>query len=427
MNTTPPESAREGTFRSSLRATTLVIALSTAVFVALHWRGIPLSPDGWAYWQAAVSLANGSGYRDFSGGPLTAWPPLYSLYLSLWVRLLGATGLALVVANGVLIVGQSVLWFHTACSVWSDELRGQRERPYTMLAVALYIALYVALTLQAAHSANLGFLCASMMILATWKTSYSLSTQRQSRWLAMAIVAAILSLLAQNVNLAVVAGSASALLITRHNAPRDFAVAAALLIVPVAIWLTVRWYLGQLGSHPVGIGIASFSALQYATQMAFVIGNSIVPSAFGAPFMVSLGLLAWCFWALLAQAKYQYPAAVRFTAAVALISSASTLLLFSLTSVTDPVGQRFIGWLPVLIVPALLIRAGRFTAVVLLIATVFVLTPNVHRLFIFSAIHANQLPRQEKGVLFPISALISPSYTSGSPKQTNRGLLIAPP
>ena len=421
---TTTSSPFEGAFRSNALGTAVVVALSTAVFVALHWRGIPLSPDGWAYWQAAVSLANGSGYRDFSGAPLTAWPPLYSFYLSLWVRVFGATGFALVIANGVLIVGQSVLWLHTVCRIWSVEPKDLS--PYAVLAVALFIALYVPLTLQAAHSANLGFLCVSLMILATWEKSRSISMQSQLRWFTISIVAATLSLLAHNVNLALVAGCTAALLIIRPKTARDFAFAGGLLIVPTAAWLAMRWYLGQLGSHPMGIGIANFSSVQYATQIAFVVGNLMVPSAFRAPFVVSLGLLTWCFWALFAPAKPQHSAAIRFTAGLLLISSAFTLLLFTLTSVADPIGQRFIGWIPILIVPAILIRAARIKAVVLLIATAFVLAPNVHRLVIFSAVHANQLPRQEIGVLFPIGALISPSYTSGPPVQTDRGLLIAP-
>lgn len=419
------QSLSEGTARLRRLVLTLVVTLSTAVFVALHWRGIPLSPDGWAYWQAAVSLANGTGYRDFSGVPLTAWPPLYSFYLSLWVRALGATGLALVVANSVLIVGQSVLWFHTAYRIWSGEPKDQGS--HAMLAVALYIALYVPLTLQAAHSANLGFLCASAMIVATWETSRRRSMQSQSQWLTISIVAAILSLLAHNINLALTASCASALLITRHNTPRDFMFAAGLLIVPVAAWLAVRWYLGQLGSHSVGIGISNFSAIQYAKQMAFVIGNLIVPSAFGAPFLVSSGLLAWCLWALFASEKHQHAGAARFTAVIVLISSGSTLLLFSLTSVTDPIGARFVGWIPILIVPAMLMYAARLGRFALLIATFAVLTPNVHRFVIFSTIHADQRPQKEVGVVFPISAFISPNYTSGAPTQTRRRLLVAPP
>ena len=418
-------STDSGTVRSNLLGTTLVFALSTVVFVALHWRGIPLSPDGWAYWQAAVSLANGSGYRDFSGAPLTAWPPLYSLYLSLWVRLLGATGVALIAANGLLVILQSIVWLLAIRRIWCVE----RERRYmhAALGIAAYIALYVPLTFQAAHSANLGLLCAGVMILATWMTSQSLNKQNQYCWLAISIAAATLSLLSHNVNLALVAGCASALLITRRNSPRDLAVAAGLLIVPIAVWLVVRWYLGQLGSHAVGISIANFSAMQYAVQIAFVVGNLMVPSAFGLPFLVSSGLLAWCFWALLGAAKYQQSPAVRFTAGLVLISSGLTVLLFSLTSVTDPIGQRFVGWIPILIVPAILIRATRLGVAVFLIATACSLTPNIHRFVIFSAIHADLQPQREIGVLFPIEALISPNYTSGGPVQTDRGLLIAPP
>lgn len=415
-------SVAAGSLRSSL---SLALVLSGSTFAALHWRGIPLSPDGWAYWQAAFSLANGAGYRDFSGSLLTAWPPLYPIYLSLWVRVLGATGLALIAANGLLVILQSIVWLLATRRIWYVE----REHRYmhAALGIAAYIALYVPLTFQAAHSANLGLLCAAVMILATWMTSQSLNKQNQYYWLAISITAATLSLLSHNVNLALVAGCASALLITRRNALRDLAVAAGLLIVPIAVWLAVRWYLGQLGSHPVGIGIANFSAMQYVEQMAFVVGNLMVPSAFGLPFLASSGLLAWCVWALLAPTKYQCSPAVRFTAALVLISCGSTLFLFSFTSVTDPIGARFVGWVPVIIVPALFIYASRQSFAALIVVAAISLAPNIHRIAVFAAIHAVPHPTSEIGVLFPIGALISPKYIHGPPVQTNQGLLVAPP
>ena len=167
----------------------LVLVASCATFSALHWRGIPLAPDGWAYWQAAVSIANGSGYRFFSGDPVTAWPPLYSAYLSLWVRLLGSTGIALVLANAALISLQSLAWFHTIRSI----LIGNRplHRELALFAVAIYIALYIPLTFQAAHAANLGFLCTALMMLTVWRAS---QTRTHSYWwiyIFVAIVAAL--------------------------------------------------------------------------------------------------------------------------------------------------------------------------------------------------------------------------------------------
>lgn len=84
--------------------TVIATLVAAALFILLHWQGIGLSGDGWALWQAAVSLGEGHGYRTFSGEPIVSWPPLYSVYLAFWNALLGPTGAGLVVANGVLIV-----------------------------------------------------------------------------------------------------------------------------------------------------------------------------------------------------------------------------------------------------------------------------------------------------------------------------------
>src|SRR5262245_48546051 len=91
--------------------TILAAGFVTAVLYAINHRaGIGLEPDGWASWQGAVSINDGLGYRYFSGNEIVAWPPLYSFYLAAWISLLGPTGLGLIIANGVLITAQSMVW-----------------------------------------------------------------------------------------------------------------------------------------------------------------------------------------------------------------------------------------------------------------------------------------------------------------------------
>ena len=95
-----------------------VIALSALAL--LNCRGIDLTPDGWAYWQGAVSLVEGKGYRYFSGNPIVAWPPLYSLYLAAWILVTGPTGLGLVIGNAFLISIQAWLWCYVLLTIWCD-------------------------------------------------------------------------------------------------------------------------------------------------------------------------------------------------------------------------------------------------------------------------------------------------------------------
>lgn len=402
-----------------------VAALSTALFALLHWRGIPLSPDGWAYWQAAVGIANGAGYRDFSGNALIAWPPLYSIYLSLWVRLMGATGLALVMANGALIVLQSVAWF-VAMRRILGVARVARPAPVNA-AIALYVGIYVPLTFQAAHANNLGFLFACLLLHTTWQSFLAQTSERRTAWLLASIAAATLALLSHNINLAFVATCAFVLLLLQHQSRRDYFSAAQLFLIPVAIWLLVRWHLGQLGSHPVGAGLAQFGPFQYLIQTAAVIGNLVVPSVFGAPLFVSIALFAWCIWISVFRSQSKRAASTRFVVGIVVGNCALLILMFSVTSVTDPIGARFVGWVPLIVVPAILINVSRMGLAALIAATCLVLAPNIHRLIVFATIHADLGRQKEIGVLFPIGALISPTYTSGPAVETNRGLLIAPP
>jgi len=403
----------------------LVVAVSSATFSVLHWRGIPLSPDSWAYWQAAVSIANGSGYRFFSGDPVTAWPPLYSAYLSLWVRALGSTGVALVLANAVLISLQSLAWFHTVRSIWIGN-RNMYRTP-ALFAVALYIGLFVPLTLQAAHAANLGFLCTAVMMFYVWRANQA---STDSRWWICIVAAAFsgtLALLSHNANLAFVVGCPMALLLLRHSSWRDIFGVASLVVLPTLIWLTVRWQLGQSDSHPVGLSVASFGLWQYLSQAVIVVGNLIVPSIFGAATFMGILVFAWCGWGVVSTSKSWATDSEKFVAATVLFTCVAVVSLFSLSSVTDPIGSRFVGWVPVLIVPVALFRAARRSALALLVVAAIAMAPNIHRFATFSKIHADQNPDTDTGPLFPLGALISPNYLSGSPVKTEHGLLIAPP
>jgi hypothetical protein len=70
-----------------------------------------LTHDDWAYWQGAVSMAEGKGFKYFSGNPIIAWPPLYFLYLAVSTKIVGPYGLTLISANALLIALQAFAWF----------------------------------------------------------------------------------------------------------------------------------------------------------------------------------------------------------------------------------------------------------------------------------------------------------------------------
>src|SRR5690348_15902005 len=92
------------------RGIALACTIAAVFFIGIDIGGAYMTPDGWAYWQGAVSIAEGKGYTYFSGHPIISWPPLYSLYLAAWTLPLGSSGITLPAANGALVVIQAGLW-----------------------------------------------------------------------------------------------------------------------------------------------------------------------------------------------------------------------------------------------------------------------------------------------------------------------------
>ncbi len=87
---------------------------AAAVFAYLRGRGVDLSPDSISYLAAADQTLAGQGLRDFQGGPLVLWPPLYPLVLAGLARFAGgvlAAGVAVNAAAHGLTTALVVHWW----------------------------------------------------------------------------------------------------------------------------------------------------------------------------------------------------------------------------------------------------------------------------------------------------------------------------
>ena len=404
----------------------LIVALvATILFIALHWRGIPLSPDGWSYWQAAVSIANGTGYRNFEGTPILAWPPLYSLFLSAWVSVCGPSGATLVVANGSLIVVQALLWHKTLITIWKRDV--DLLASWQRSLIALYIGIFVPLTLQAALSENLSYIFFAAMTISTWQVISAVDKRDQLIWLSTFVAGATLGLLSHNIMLA--ASLACVIVMIRFGRPStsNFVLIALATVVPLCFWWCVRRWLGQTHSHVVDFSASSFDTLQYITQMGFSVGNLIVPNLFGAPTIVSVALAILLFRDASKHDSSQGARPETFVAMVILLSCTQILVLFNLTRIADPIGARFVACIPILLVPALMVRLSKWGPKLYFALAVIALAPNTHRAVLFSILHPQAYVANQVTVLFPINAYISPEYLVGPPQQTAQGLLVAPP
>lgn len=67
----------------------LSIAASCSVLWATATYGVGVSPDSVAYLSAAENLRSGRGYVDFSGNPISFFPPLYPALIAILSALLG--------------------------------------------------------------------------------------------------------------------------------------------------------------------------------------------------------------------------------------------------------------------------------------------------------------------------------------------------
>ena len=139
--------------------TRLAIAASVAcgLLVVVATRRAPhLSPDSMTYLSAAAHLRAGWELIDFTGEPLTVFPPLYPLMLApggtslLWVRVVGAISVAaatllmsvalrrrvrpVAAVAGAVAFGASQGFLRVASAAWS-------EAPYAAISLGMIVVL----------------------------------------------------------------------------------------------------------------------------------------------------------------------------------------------------------------------------------------------------------------------------------------------
>lgn len=89
---------------------TAAVALSFLLTALVLRHGIKSWPDSWYDWAGSVNLIEHGTYTTMLGVPIQEWPPLYSLYLSVFERLFGQTGWALIVSMCVLVSLNVAVW-----------------------------------------------------------------------------------------------------------------------------------------------------------------------------------------------------------------------------------------------------------------------------------------------------------------------------
>jgi len=424
----------------SIALTSLVALLSYGL---LHQRGIRLDSDGWAAWQGAVSLFAGKGYVYFSGHPIVAWPPLYSVYLCLWTFVLGATGWSLLVANAVLVALQGCLWMWLGLAIARDS--GQKPVGRHLYLLAIYVGVFVALNGQQVFAHNLVYALLPIFVYATWRFLSATAGAAKAWTLALAIASGTALLLAHNASVAFV-GSAAILMAARRPASwRSVGEAILALGAPLAGWFAVRLVLGQTRSHHIGLRAGQRNAFDYAVQLLDGLGQLFVPPRLGAPFVAILLFMTIIFWLVRSKAS----SGLRFGAIFALLSTAIVFVLFNVTWLATPLtSARQTMFVVLILAPLVYLTVSASKPRVAAVALTAVLAVQLYWIALYALGRAqvptgywvplNEALRQAgsshkfgpaefpNDSVVPADAYITLAYPVGPPIVTSKGLLIAP-
>ena len=368
-----------------------------------------MNADGWAYWQGAKSIADGIGYRYFSGDQIVAWPPLYSLYLSVWIKLLGSEAFVLVLANGVLIFLQGVGWT-LLCYSFVNDLRLPGVLKYLAVYIALTLALYEGDVL--AH--NLFYTILPIFIGASWMTIRHEGKSRAYVALTCALGVALAE--SHFSGVLYVAAAALILVLGGKDPLQNRAISAlAILFAPVFVLTLTAWRLGQFGSHPIEGG--RFSFVQNLSQVSKAIGSFVVPQ--------SGQILGWLcvlliFGILGAYAFKRRATKLHFLVAFTGLALALLGVAFSITWLNGLISEpRHLMIIPLLLIPILISHLFCSDAVLARTAALLIfMTPVWRTLAPDDSIAAANL--------IPLHACISPIPGSGKTATVNGKMLVGP-
>jgi len=392
--------------------------VSFIAFTILHWRGIGLPPDGWAYWQGAVSIVEGQGYSYFSGTPISAWPPLYSLYLAFWTVLLGPTGFSLVIANGLLVVTQGISWSYALNKILSfTKLRANLLISVTF---STYISLFITYHQQQSLATSLQYALLPIFLLEIWRLLRSGDSQGSLMRVGSASILGTALVLSHNASFAFVGAGALLVLLRSSDYKNNFISSFLIGTIPAMCWLAVRLYLNQTGSHAIGIGAGKYSYGTYLFQLISGVGGAVVPRQLGANYVASIIIFSFL--------TYIYFALDSFLPKFVFASILLTYVMFNITFVRNPIGStRYIMFIPIITVPIGFLVACRKNRYALIFSVLILFLPMLYWTYSWSSHYIStersKLMESKYGIH---NAIVSPEYPEGPPKHTAEGILLSP-
>jgi hypothetical protein len=131
---------------------------------------------------------------------------------------------------------------------------------------------------------------------------------------------------------------------------------AAVTIGGILPWVAMRMMLHQMNSHPLG-SHPSYSFAAYLHQSvaglgAFFSPTSRTPVAMVANVVLGIGFTAFVVWGIVITRRAER-CLVRIPFLLASVAYLFLLIVFNLTWINDPLGRRYIWFLPLCIIPGI--------------------------------------------------------------------------
>ena len=333
----------------------------------------------------------------------------------------GPVGWSLIAANAVLISAQAFCWYQLTRLTARDS--GLRLDTLTSMTLSAFLALYLNSIQWQVFGHNLVYVLLPLFLTAIWKCVVPNKSPRTWRQLAAAIGFGAALMLTHNSCVAFV-GAAALMVAVRQSSLRIGVLYALLLVtIPSAIWTLVRNALDQAGSHPIGLGNGSTHSWSMWSSGSGS-GELLVPDRYLAPLFVVL-LFALATGLLSGQKK---ASALRFGTAFVAASLAILLAIFNLTWVANELTDRFLLYVPLLMLLPLFVLARDIAPRAAMAAAVLLIIPQAYWVTNWGTRQIRETLAQQG---FPDSFVmpnvyLSRSYLAGPPVTTERGILISP-
>jgi len=317
----------EGVLKSNLLAASacgVVAAILTFLMLGI---GITVPPDGWAYWEGSVSLLNGQGYVRFGGGPIDAFPPLYSIILAGAQFVFGVSGATLILTTSFL-AGLTV-------AIWSfarfDLQTGTKPDRLLAWVFALFAAFFVPSYFTGLLSETL-FLPMYGLLVVLINRAIVRPVERFAPTVIAGTTLLLAMLLTRNSSVALVAP----LVFLGFVYGRRFSTCKALIasmafVCTIVVWYVIRTMMGQAQSHGID-AVGNYSMREYAQQLCTDFALRVAPLRFGGGFVVAGFMLisgAWAYRSYARRGVYGNLVLVNASWSVA-----SLLILFAMFNVT---------------------------------------------------------------------------------------------